>query len=438
MSLTGLLNSNKEVKEFFNNIKPRKEEFYTLSGKKPFSKEYEERFPYNLNKPYDSTLVGTAFDYISRFEIARNIKFNKEKSYEMLYEGIPKKGLGWIECSISYQSIMSKFKEELYDAIDLAKQYVNLQTNSIEVLFEKSLYLARLEHCYRTSAGSVYNLLESNGLSLNSIHLTGGELTKVKELIKIDGTCCCLYIYHKINTIEDRVTVKVEAYDKDKNKINDFELKELPKEFKLNPNTSFIKLNIMINGNEINLDDIVRITINHTSEEKLNSILNLFTRFDKNLIDELNNIFIQFREHFVKNIIKEDSIVVFNPSFGKASRLVGGADADIYIDDVLYDFKTTKNYGYSGKDISQIIGYFLLKSIDEKYPTAKNEYFKEEPSLLHYDINRLAFYKARFGEIEYLDTSYLNNFNKKKLIGDFEDLLKRINPRFNEIIKENY
>ena len=67
-----------------------------MSGKIPFSKEYTEKFPYNLDVPYDSTLVGTAFDYLARFEIARNIDNNKQSAYEKLYHGIPAGGLDCI------------------------------------------------------------------------------------------------------------------------------------------------------------------------------------------------------------------------------------------------------------------------------------------------------------------------------------------------------
>ncbi len=42
-------------------------------------------------------------------------------------------------------------------------------------------------------------------------------------------------------------------------------------------------------------------------------------------------------------------ICLLNPIFGKASHLIGGADADLCIDGMLIDIKTTKNFDLSRK-----------------------------------------------------------------------------------------
>ncbi|WP_279401705.1 hypothetical protein [Piscibacillus salipiscarius] len=39
--------------------------------------------------------------------------------------------------------------------------------------------------------------------------------------------------------------------------------------------------------------------------------------------------------------------------------LVNGADADVFIDDTLYDFKTTKYNEFNQLDNLQLLGYFL-------------------------------------------------------------------------------
>ena len=60
-----------EWKYFFKENSPKKWEFQTLSGHKAFSKEYEELAKYSLNNSYHSSVVGTAFDYIARWIVAK-------------------------------------------------------------------------------------------------------------------------------------------------------------------------------------------------------------------------------------------------------------------------------------------------------------------------------------------------------------------------------
>ena len=57
---------------------------------------------------------------------------------------------------------------------------------------------------------------------------------------------------------------------------------------------------------------------------------------------------------------KANDICLLNPTFGMASRLVGGADADFLIDDKLIDIKTSKRLVLSLNDFCQIIGYYVL------------------------------------------------------------------------------
>jgi hypothetical protein len=54
---------------------------------------------------------------------------------------------------------------------------------------------------------------------------------------------------------------------------------------------------------------------------------------------------------------------VLNPTFGLASELVGGADADLFLDGTLIDFKTTKHLEM-GRDIfNQLLGYYCLSCL---------------------------------------------------------------------------
>ena len=54
---------------------------------------------------------------------------------------------------------------------------------------------------------------------------------------------------------------------------------------------------------------------------------------------------------------------LLNPTFGEASMLVGGADADIYMDNALIDIKTTKYLDFNREQYNQVVGYYILARI---------------------------------------------------------------------------
>lgn len=56
-------------------------------------------------------------------------------------------------------------------------------------------------------------------------------------------------------------------------------------------------------------------------------------------------------------------LCLLNPTFGKASALVGGADADLLIDDLLVDVKTVKELSFSREMFNQLLGYYTLHII---------------------------------------------------------------------------
>lgn len=74
-----------------------------------------------------------------------------------------------------------------------------------------------------------------------------------------------------------------------------------------------------------------------------------------------------------------------NPDFGESSRFVGGADADLIPGDLLVDFKVTKKCEMTGKDLDQLLGYYLLarhqRVLDPEFP----------------EIKRVALYFCRHG-----------------------------------------
>lgn len=81
-------------------------------------------------------------------------------------------------------------------------------------------------------------------------------------------------------------------------------------------------------------------------------------------------------------------VCLLNPTFGAASRLVGGADADLLVDDCLIDVKNTKDPHVDARDFFQLVGYYLLHGYAGAGCGAK---------VATHDINSLAIYFSRYG-----------------------------------------
>ena len=79
---------------------------------------------------------------------------------------------------------------------------------------------------------------------------------------------------------------------------------------------------------------------------------------------------------------------VLNPTFGLASHMVGGADADLVLDHMLIDVKVTKDSSLKRPDLNQVIGYYILYDIEKGSPI--EEWLKSPPSITH-----VAIYFAR-------------------------------------------
>lgn len=102
----------------------------------------------------------------------------------------------------------------------------------------------------------------------------------------------------------------------------------------------------------------------------------------------------QFEIDFIiSGLVNKHSDVIYNPDFGQWSKMCGGADADIYIDGVLYDFKCTKSVYKDWTEIGQVYGYYLL------YQLCQVDNLYQEVSLANKPIDEIAIYKARYGLI---------------------------------------
>jgi hypothetical protein len=64
--------------------------------------------------------------------------------------------------------------------------------------------------------------------------------------------------------------------------------------------------------------------------------------------------------------MRAENICVLNPTFGNGSWLVGGADADVIVDDTLIEFKTTIEPARKDRQkeaLRQLLGYYVLSEI---------------------------------------------------------------------------
>ncbi|HDZ38919.1 MAG TPA: hypothetical protein ENH62_11635 [Marinobacter sp.] len=91
---------------------------------------------------------------------------------------------------------------------------------------------------------------------------------------------------------------------------------------------------------------------------RLKDYVELDTVSDEDIKDLTNLIQI-----VTPKLFKAKKVCVLNPTFGEASKLVGGADADLIIDDTLIDIKTTKKLELPRKYFDQLIGYYCLYRI---------------------------------------------------------------------------
>ena len=112
---------------------------------------------------------------------------------------------------------------------------------------------------------------------------------------------------------------------------------------------------------------------------------------------------------------KSKNRCLLNPTFGKGSQLVGGADADLIIDDKLIDIKTTQKLEFSLSDFCQVVGYLLLHRICGTSPGSDE-----------FKIEQLGIYYSRFGYLFLFDVKHLiSDKSLDKLVKWFENYVHK-------------
>lgn len=129
------------------------------------------------------------------------------------------------------------------------------------------------------------------------------------------------------------------------------------------------------------------------------------------ILQDLLNLFIENFDNKFK--LRENyNIIDYNPEFGDYSTYIGGADADVIINDTLIDFKTSRylNYNNTGiNNLKQLVGYYLLNYLNKGTR-----------------INNLCLYYARYGI-----------FIEKKLSTGEKTKLRKMSKKLNEYLKIN-
>ena len=115
---------------------------------------------------------------------------------------------------------------------------------------------------------------------------------------------------------------------------------------------------------------------------------------DSKCVDEIKNLY----DILDDKMWKCSKAAILNPllsNWGIAPN-VTGADADIILDDILIDIKTSKTEGISKQDFNQIIAYYILAEllIDNK-DFAYNHLVCQQ----NVRLKKVGIYKARYGEL---------------------------------------
>lgn len=107
-----------------------------------------------------------------------------------------------------------------------------------------------------------------------------------------------------------------------------------------------------------------------------------------------------FVENFIESkLIKPNSLITYSPNYSTdVSLKLGGIDADICIDDTLFEIKSTKKLGFRIQESIQLTAYYLFYLLDRLMSIDI-----DTVPLQRHEIKRIAFYKSRYGQIEYFN-----------------------------------
>ena len=136
-----------------------------------------------------------------------------------------------------------------------------------------------------------------------------------------------------------------------------------------------------------------------------------FSDIDESDVDDLENLLEAAKKI---GIFTRRQKCALNPTFGKASNMIGGADADFILGDALIDIKTTKFLKLKQDMWSQIVGYYLLDLLNgDKYGIRNiGIYFSRHGVLKTFSVDMLGDVSDFVGWFKDELTSRLENQNQ--------------------------
>ena len=342
MSLTSMIDSKKH-RELFKAIAPPKSMFRSLTEDSPFAKA-EPRTPGRFLLP-ESALIGTAFDYLLRAQVARWTN----DSWERTVPWVATHGLeGLLTASFGEDGspMMLPYGEGLTQELgqlnkdDIAEHlqhYVGFTAEEIEI---RQGICALYGHVYDRWA----DFISGGSMLARQLIADVWFLAKLEDIYRAGGI-----------------------------------LSELHNRPRMDPAG----------------------TLDEPPNEVMEDMKCLWE-----LLEELREFF------------SSSETVRYNPTFGDASMMVGGADGDILIGTTLVDIKTTVKWGYMWGDAAQLVGYYVFAAmVGEPWP-----------------IDRLAIYRSRFGRIEYVECDEVRE--KVDLLGFAEQLMDKLAASLQDSLKQ--
>lgn len=134
-------------------------------------------------------------------------------------------------------------------------------------------------------------------------------------------------------------------------------------------------------------DDLINNTIFLAKLDAFHRAGIIDQNLDKHNKDDINDLY-SLISIVDKNNFKVKNRCYFNPTFGEGSIIVGGADADLIIDNTLIDIKVTKHLKLERVYINQLLGYYILSLIGGINDNPKDR-----------SIENIGLYFARHGKL---------------------------------------